>query len=340
MRLLQPAAAPIARKSNSAGRRIMKERPDRNMIYLMMLMFSALGPGFSAGSREHPPLQRLSFQADHHACTVWARIPATPRGTMLLLHGRTWSSRPDFDLQVPGLNRSVLASLAAHGIAAYALDQRGYGATPRDETGWLTPKRAAADASAALAWIAARHPGLPPPALLGWSLGAATSHLAAATAPERMSALVLYGYAPDPDASIAPIQPPPQPLRQKNTREAAASDFISPQVTEAAVIRAFVAEALRTDPVHVDWKMEEQFLCDSSRIRVPTLLLAGARDPNVAAPHLAKFFERLGTKQKQTVSFLPADHCAHLENTHDAWIAAVVNFLDRFAIRHPPAGIR
>ena len=35
----------------------------------------------------------------------------------MLVHGLTWSTRPDFDLQVPGLQRSVMASFAAQGIA-------------------------------------------------------------------------------------------------------------------------------------------------------------------------------------------------------------------------------
>src|SRR5262249_46463208 len=83
--------------------------------------------------------QRFTVQSDGHPLAVWARIPAAPRAVVLLLHGRTWSSRPDFDLQVPGLRRSVLESLQAKGVAAYALDARGYGATPRDSTGWLTP---------------------------------------------------------------------------------------------------------------------------------------------------------------------------------------------------------
>jgi pimeloyl-ACP methyl ester carboxylesterase len=70
--------------------------------------------------------------------------------------------------------------------------------TPRDGTGWLTPRRAADDVVAVLTWIAVRHPTLPRPALLGWSTGAAVAHLTAATAPSRLSSLILAGYAPDP----------------------------------------------------------------------------------------------------------------------------------------------
>jgi pimeloyl-ACP methyl ester carboxylesterase len=215
----------------------------------------------TVAGQDEPPLQRLSAHVNGHTFAIWARVPPVPRCAILLLHGRTWSSLPDFDLQAPGPNRSVLRSLAAKGFAAYALDQRGYGETPRDKTGWITPRQAAADASGVLDWVAARHPSLPRPALLGWSLGAATAHLAAATSPAKLSALILCGYAPDPGATIANAQEPAQPPRAPNVREAAASDFISPDMTGPAVVKAFVETAMRTDPVHADWKNEEQFLC-------------------------------------------------------------------------------
>jgi len=300
--------------------------------WLGLIVFLACAVIGVAGQNE-PPLQRLSAQVNGHTFAIWARVPTAPRCAILLLHGRTWSSLPDFDLQAPGPNRSVLRSLAAKGFAAYALDQRGYGETPRDKTGWITPRLAAADACGVLDWVAARHPSLARPALFGWSLGAATAHLAAAASPAKLSALILCGYAPDPGATVAPTKEPAKPPHANNIRAAAASDFISPDVTDPAVVRAFVETAMRTDPVHADWKNEEQFLCDSSKITVPTLLLFGERDPNVEGQDAVRFFDRLETKEKQIISFPGADHCVLLENTHDAWIAAIANFLNRLAVR-------
>ncbi len=113
----------------------------RPLFFAAAMMFAVVvGSGQSLPLS--PGLDKLSVLSDGHPMTVWARIPENPRGAVLLVHGRTWSSRPDFDLQVPGLHRSVMADLAAKGFAAYAVDQRGYGETPRDATGWLTPKRA------------------------------------------------------------------------------------------------------------------------------------------------------------------------------------------------------
>jgi pimeloyl-ACP methyl ester carboxylesterase len=261
---------------------------------------------------------------------VWARRPAGPRGAVLLVHGRTWSSRPDFDLQVPGLKRSVLASLAAQGFAAYAVDLRGYGETPRDASGWLTPRRTAADILNVLSWVAAQHPALPKPALVGWSRGAATAMLAAQMGPGRLSALVLFGFAFDPDLTFSDSPAPDKPPMTKNTAASASSDFVSPGVTPPAVVEAFVSQALKSDPITADLKNDDEFnALKPANVAVPTLVLYGERDINVPAADGAKFFARLGTPDKQMIELPGADHAAQLEDTHDAWIAAVVSFITR-----------
>jgi pimeloyl-ACP methyl ester carboxylesterase len=261
---------------------------------------------------------------------VWARRPPAPRQAVLLVHGRTWSSRPDFDLQVPGLPRSVMMSLAAQRIAAYAVDLRGYGDTPRDASGWLTPRRSAADVANVLAWVAKQHPALPRPTLIGWSRGAAVSMLAAQQAPDRLSALVLFGFAYDPDLDFADVTAPDRPPMTRNTAASAAADFISPRVTPDVVIKAFVAQALRADPVLVDLRNDSEFnALDPGRIRTPTLVLYGERDPAVLHDDAAKFFARLATFDRQLVVLAGGDHAAQLEDTHEAWIAAVVAFLSR-----------
>src|SRR6476661_11023794 len=166
-----------------------------------------------------PPPERFTVQSDGHPMAVWGRRPPTPKGSVVLVHGRTWSSRPDFDLQVPGLQRSVMMSLAAEGFAAYAVDLRGYGETPRDSTGWLTPKRGAADIANVLTWVAQQHPALPKPALIGWSRGGAMSALVATSNPAKMSALVLFGFLFDPDAEFVDVTVSDKPLKEKNTAE-------------------------------------------------------------------------------------------------------------------------
>ncbi len=283
-------------------------------------------PPESAAPAEPPELFRVS--SDGHPLAVWARRPVNPWAAVLLVHGRTWSSRPDFDLQVPGLRRSVLASLSARGVAAYAVDLRGYGATARDRSGWTTPERAAADLVNTAEWVAMQHPTLLPPALVGWSRGAAVAMLAAQRAPARVSSIVLFAFAYDPDARFVDDAVPDRPAYARNTAEAAASDFISPAVTPPEVVRAFVDQALRSDPILADWRNEAEFnALDPRRITMPTLVLVGDRDPGIVKEELASFYGRLGSADKQLVLLPGADHAAHIEDTHEGWVDAVVERL-------------
>jgi pimeloyl-ACP methyl ester carboxylesterase len=286
--------------------------------------------GASAGSPGS--LERFTVPSDGHPMAVWARRPATPRGAILLVHGLTWSARPDFDLQVPGLQRSVLSSFVAQGFAAYAVDLRGYGETPRDSTGWLTPRRGVTDIANVLTWVAAQHPALPKPALVGWSRGAAMSAIVAQLQPGRLSAVVLFGFVMDPQAQFMDLPAPEKPQMLKNTPEAAASDFVSPKVTPLAVVRAYVEQALKADPIRADLKNDGEFnVLDASKIMTPTLVMYAENDV-IDDDDAGKFFGALGTRNKALVVLPGGDHAALIEDTHDLWIATIVNFVARPAI--------
>ncbi|HXT70184.1 MAG TPA: alpha/beta fold hydrolase [Vicinamibacterales bacterium] len=283
------------------------------------------------GATSAPEL--FTVQSDAHPIAVWARRPASPKGAVLFVHGRTWSGRPDFDLQVTGLRRSVLMSFASQGFAAYAIDLRGYGSTPRDATGWLTPKRGATDISNVLAWIATQHPSLPKPTLVGWSRGAAMAGMVAVSAPDRLTNVVLFGFAFDPELEFGDGEAAEKPDKMRNTAAAAASDFISPRITPRQVVSAFVEQALAADPVLADLKNDGEFNgFKPALLTTPILIMFGSDDPGVSAEDAGKMLAAVKTPDKQLVVLPGADHAAHLEDTHDAWVAAIVNFINR-----PPA---
>jgi len=299
------------------------------LLYGLLLASTAVPARAQQPAPFAPPL-RFTVPADGHPLAVWARLPVTPRAAILLVHGRTWSSRPDFDLQVAGLKRSVLQSLADRGIAAYAVDLRGYGETPRDATGYDTPTRAAADVAEVLKWIAARHPSLDKPALLGWSNGAIVSQLVAQRFPGRMSSVTLFGFTPDVEYKIAPSPVPNVAPRTRNTADGAASDFITPQVTPPAVVKAFVAAALASDPILAEWKNDQEWNeLKAERLTVPVMLLHGSNDPGASSAAAGEFLAAVGSPARSYVVLPSADHCAQLEDTHDAWISAVVEFITR-----------
>lgn len=255
------------------------------------------------------------MESDGHPVTVWARIPEEPRAVTLLLHGRTWSSRPDFDLHVEGeASLSLMEALAEDGIAAYALDARGYGATPRDSTGWLTPERMAEDAANVLRWMAARHSGHPAPAVLGWSFGSTTAHLTAQRHPNLVSGVALYGYWKDPGTTLPVQEDPAAPPRAPTTEAAARSDFITDATISEAEVEAFVAVALEADPVRVDIRRVHEFSAlGPDSLAVPTLILQGEHDPVAPPETQAALFPGLGTGHKAWVVLPGCDHAAHLE---------------------------
>ena len=275
-----------------------------------------------------PPSKHVVI-ADGHPLTVWAKRPASPRGAILLVHGRRWSSLPNFDLRVAGEQRSVMDALAAKGFAAYAVDMRGYGATPRDSTGWITPDRAAADLAALLDWIARQEDGTRP-SLLGYSRGSTVALLAAHRYPEKLSTLILYAFPVDIDTKRPVAADPVTPPRARNTREGAGEDFITPSAASAALREAFVSAAIAADPITVDWaRMHELNATDPSAVHVPTLMIAGSRDPLAAGTTHSRLFARLGTEDRAWVVLPNADHAAHVEHSHDAFIHAIASFLTR-----------
>jgi len=271
---------------------------------------------------------RVAVTADDgFQLAMWRKAPPAPRRAVLLVHGRTWSGRPDFDLQVPGESRSFMDALVAQGYAAYALDLRGYGATPRDATGFLTPERAAADVAAALRTIGGR------PVLFGWSRGSMVAQLVAQRTPDLMSAVILFGYPVDPDHKV-PDQPDPEaPARAPTTAKAAAEDFIAPGMISQRAIDAYVKAALASDPVRSDWRHDTEWnALAPEAVHVPTLLLQAELDPLAKTDAQARLFTRLGTTDRQWVVIPGGDHAALLENTAPRMIAAIRAFLERNGI--------
>jgi len=282
---------------------------------------------------EHAALHRHTVMADGHPIALWEKSADGAKEAVLLVHGRTWSARPDFDLQVKGEALSLMDGLVDEGYAVFAVDLRGYGETPRDETGWLTPNRAADDVAIVVAWIAKAGDWRIKPHLFGWSMGSTISQLALQRHPEVASSLTLFGYWRDDDMQLPPDEAGIEPEMATNTAEAAASDFVVPGAISQAAIDAYVAEALDTDPVRVDVRaMDEYNALDATQIRIPTLIIAGESDPLAQAENLAKLFVRLGTGHKQYVSVPGGDHAAFLEKPRAYFIHELVGFFEGVTI--------
>jgi pimeloyl-ACP methyl ester carboxylesterase len=300
------------------------------MTLVLRLLSVPLFAWLSFQAAPAPPPQRFTVPVEGHPIAVWGRVPANPKKSVLLIHGRTWSSRPDFDLQVPGLKRSVMQSFADRGIAAYAVDLRGYGETPRDATGFNTPNRAAADVAAVLKWVAAQHPKLEAPALVGWSNGAVVALHVAQLRAAPLSHVVMFGFTPSPEYKLMAVAPPKVAPKEKNTADAARSDFITPAVTPPQVVRAFVTQALAADPMFAEWKDEDQWnVLSADKLEVPFMILHGELDPGADPAAAAAFMVAAAASSRSYVVLPGADHCAQLEDTHEMFMSVITEFITR-----------
>jgi|TARA_B100000315_G_scaffold256391_1_gene302192 pimeloyl-ACP methyl ester carboxylesterase len=272
-------------------------------------------------------LERHTVRIDDHPFALWEKSVPAAKGQILLLHGRTWSSLPDFDLQVEGESLSLMDGFNQLGYSAWALDARGYGETPRDTSGWLTPNRAAKDVVGIIDWL--RQETASETNLFGWSYGSMVAQLVGQQRPDLVRSIILYGYPIDPDRVIVDTVTPDEPRRAPNTVQNAASDFITPGSITDTAVAAYVSAALKADPHRADWKnLTEWNQLDGHQLGVATLLLQAEFDPLADSESHARFFSRISNANKQWVVLSGGDHAALLETPRGRLLHATVQFIE------------
>ena len=308
----------------------MKKR--NSLVRLINFLVLALClPAVGTGSLSASTAKMHKVMAEGHPMAVWEKQAKTPKAVVLLLHGRTWSSMPDFDLQVTGEELSLMDGLVKQGFAVYALDARGYGKTPRDASGWLTPDRASKDVAIVLRWLTKRHPKLAPPVLFGWSFGSMVSQLCVQRNPKLVYGVVLFGYPTDPDAKPKLPPEPTKPERKANTAKAAASDFITADSISQKAIKAYVKACLAADPIRVDWRRLDQWSeLNPAKVNVPVLLLQGEFDPLAKTDAHVRLFTRLATSDRQWVVIPGGDHAAFMETPRPLFLHVLGSFVARW----------
>ena len=291
-------------------------------IVVFVVMFLSM----SAALAQTAAIQH-TITADGHPMALWEKSVAQPKGHILLHHGRTWSSIPDFDLQVPGEDLSLMDGFNDMGYSVWALDARGYGETPRDSSGWNTPDRAAQDLSIVLDWLLARNGEATH--VWGWSYGSMVAQLVAQRYPEAMLSVTLFGYPTDPDAEIPLSNSQTEPSARPTTRAAAASDFIVPGSISQQAIDTYVVAALKADPIRADWNQQHQWnALDGEALALPTLLLQAEFDPLADTDAHARFFAKIANPNKQWVVLPGGDHAALLETPRAKLIKSTIDFIE------------
>jgi pimeloyl-ACP methyl ester carboxylesterase len=275
------------------------------------------------------------LKINDHTFAVYEKKADSSSDIILFVHGRTISSLPNFNLQIESKNVSVMDAFVAKGFTVYAIDLRGFGNTPRDDSAWITPNKASSDVIKMLEWITARHPKNKKPALFGYSLGSLVSQLVVQQKPNLVSELVLFGYpiryldkidasAIKKDKTI--INPP----RKPNTVEWSSDGFITSSITQE-VIDGYVSACLSLDSTLADWNNIAQWnQLDPLAITAPTLLINGEHDPYAPADKLASFFSKIGNPDKTWVVITKSGHNAHIEDSAVRLVNGIVNFVRRY----------
>ena len=291
-----------------------------------IVIFAALLLSMSATLAQTTAIQH-TVDADGHPMALWEKSVAQPKGHILLHHGRTWSSIPDFDLQVSGEDLSLMDGFNDMGYSVWALDARGYGETPRDSSGWNTPDRAAQDLAIVLDWLRAKNGETTH--VWGWSYGSMVAQLTAQRYPLAIASVTLFGYPTDPDAQIPQSNSQSEPSARPTTRAAAASDFIVPGSISQHAIDTYVAAALKADPIRADWDQQHQWnALDGEALVLPTLLLQAEFDPLADTDAHARFFAKISNPNKQWVILPGGDHAALLETPRAKLIKSTVDFIE------------
>jgi pimeloyl-ACP methyl ester carboxylesterase len=258
---------------------------------------------------------------------------------VLLVHGGTWSGRPDFDLQIR--DYSLMDMLAANGYDVWAIDIHGYGRSDKTDKDWSGVQSAAADIGAAVEYITNLR-GVSKVDLLGWSAGTQRAGLYAMQHPERVGKLILYapqwkGTAEYHEQLRKRIDNGGKPLGQYriNTEAAARRDFLEGELAhdpqfEEDVVALYAREALQTDPQSPNAFVEHANLpvLDPLRITVPTMIIFGEYDYYAKEEDLLPFFSQLKTRDKRFVLLPRGGHALMLEKDHRRFQQEVLSFLD------------
>lgn len=282
------------------------------------------------------------------------------RKPVLFVHGATYASRL-YDIPYPGA--SWLKATADAGLAAYALDVRGYGKSHTAALCGQAPYARATDAirdiADAVDWITWRH-GASSLALVGGSWGTITTALFTATIGRgRVDRLLLYApiYAernegwlrfladPNGGGGLNPTFRASRPVTEEDTRARWDAEFPEgADWREEPVFQALVQSSLSDDPASRDrtppaFRAPNGTLLDlweafnarpvytPEAIACPTLLIRGGADRTSTRSDALALLDKLSSKSKQYVEIANGAHFVSAERRAAQVFAQASGFL-------------
>ena len=255
---------------------------------------------------------------------------------VFLVHGSSISSRPSFDLAVPGY--SMMDDFASHGFDVWTMDHENYGRSSHTKTN-SDIASGAADLAAA-AEVVAKETGQRKVHYLGESSGAIRAGMFAQDQPDRVGRLVLcaFTYKGTGSPEIARRASIAEKLRGSNTR------LRDQGMVRSIFTRDKLPGAYDVSVADAIWAEEGKFgdqvptgtyldmavnlpLVDPKKVQAPTLMVRGEHDGNSTNEDLLDFYTQLPNGDRQFVIMPHTAHSLGFAKNRHLLFYAVRNFL-------------
>jgi alpha-beta hydrolase superfamily lysophospholipase len=254
-----------------------------------------------------------------------------PRPVLFLVHGSSISSRPSFDLAVPGRGEySLMNTFAGYGFDVWTMDHEGYGRSSR-ASGNSDIASGVEDLKAATE-IVTRETGHAKFHFYGGSSGALRAGAFAMARPERIDRLILEAFtwtgkgSPTLTKRAEGLEYFRTHNRRPRGRDMIRSIFTrdKPGTSDPAVAEALADAELQfgdTIPTGTYLDMTAHLpVVDPQRVAAPVLLVRGEHDGIASEEDLFNFFTRLPNADRQFIILAGASHAVALGlSRHQLW---------------------
>ena len=254
-----------------------------------------------------------------------------PLPVLFLVHGSSVSSRPTFDLTVPGAGEySLMNVFARAGFDVWTMDHEGYGRSSRT-SGNSDIKSGVADLEAGSALVA-RETGQAKCHFLGESSGALRAAAFTMAQPERVDRLVLEAFtwtgagSPTLGKRAEQVEFYRTHNRRPRDREMIRSIFTrdKPGTSDPRVADAMAeAELPFGDSIPTGTYLDMTAnlpVVDPTKVRAPVLILRGEYDGIATLDDVLAFFARLSNPDRQFALLAGAAHSLNLGiNREQVW---------------------
>jgi len=270
--------------------------------------------------------------------------PASPKATILFVHGSSMASTPTFDLQVPGRPwSSVMDWFAARGFDTWCVDMEGYGRSDKSRPINFDIANGADDCAAAAAYIGATN-GNAPLLVYGISSGALRAAVFAARQPQRVARLALdaFVWTGEGSPTLAERRKKLPEFQARNRRPMDRAFVRSifardhPGCADEATVEAFADAILALDDsvptgTYVDM-CSRLPLVDPAQLAMPVIVMRGEFDGIASFDDLVEFYRRLPNPDKQFTVMPGISHASFQQKNY----LMVYDILHAFFARVPP----